>query len=67
MRGHENDMRYAKDKATAIHYRSYNHTAEDYIVQAIDYQEGKNERLRLEEAWMVLLDTIYPKGLNQRW
>ena len=48
-------------------YKSYNHTSEDYIVCAIDKGSDKNKRLRLEEAWIILLDTLYLQGLNSRW
>ena len=33
------------------------------MICAVDKERDKNKRLRLEEAWMILLDTLNPKGL----
>ena len=63
-RGHESNMRSNNDNIVSTHYKQYNHTSEDYIVTAIDKETDYNKRLRLEEAWMILLETMYPKGLN---
>ena len=66
-RGHVSTIRTSKDHPVALHYRSYNHTAEDFIITIIDMDQNKNGRLRLEESWITLLDTLTPKGLNGRW
>ena len=66
-RGHESSMRTEKDHPVAIHYRSHNHTTDDYSITIVDKETNKNRRLRLEESWMTLLNTLTPKGLNGRW
>ena len=65
-RGHESNMRANNDNILSKHYKEYNHTSEDYAVTAIDKESVYNKRLRLEEAWIILLDSMYPKGLNSR-
>ena len=57
-------MRSNNDSIVSKHYEQYSHTSEDYIVTARDKETDYNKRLRLEEAWMILLETMYPKGLN---
>ena len=59
-------MRANNDNRLSIHYKEYNHTSEDYALRAIDKESDYNKRLRLEEAWIILLDSMYPKGLNSR-
>ena len=66
-RGHVSTIRTSKDHPVALHYRSYNHTTEDFTITIIDKEQDKNRRLRLEESWITLLDTLTPKGLNGRW
>ncbi len=63
-RGHHTDIRYKKEKPMAIHHNTANHTGNDYQIAVIDSERDKNKRLRLEEAWMLLLDTQQPRGLN---
>ena len=65
-RGHESSIRTEKDHPVAIHYRSYNHTIDDYPITIVDKEGNKNRKLRLEEAWMTLLNILTPKGLNGR-
>ena len=65
-RGHESNMRSNNDNIVSTHYKQYNPTSEDYIVTAIEKETDYNKRLRLEEACMILLETMYPKGLNSR-
>ena len=65
-RGHESDMRRGNDNILPKHYKEYNHTSEDYTVTAIDKETDCNKRLRLEEAWILLLESMHPKGLNSR-
>ena len=38
--------------------------ATSYSIKIVGQEEDKNKRLWLEEAWIHLLDTIQPKGLN---
>ena len=63
-RDHESNMRSNNENIVLTHYKEYNHTSEDYTVTAIDKETDYNKRLRLEEAWKILLETIYPTGLN---
>ena len=65
-RGHESSIRAEKDHPVAIHYRSYNHTIDEYSNTVVDKESNKNRRLRLEEPWMTLLNTLTHKGLNGR-
>ena len=58
-------MKRDNDNIVSKHYKEYNHTSDDYIGTAIDKKTDYNKRLRLE-AWVFLLDTIQPKGLNSR-
>ena len=54
-------------KPVSIHYNSVNHTPRDARVIALDHAHCLNARLRLEEAWITLLATHQPAGLNQRY
>lgn len=65
-RGHESSISTGRDHPVATHYRSYNHTIDDYSLTILDKEQDKNRRLRLEESWMILLDTLKPRGLNGR-
>ena len=65
-RGHESNMRGDNDDIVTRHYKEYNHTSEDYTVTAIDKETDYNKRLRLEEAWILLLKSMHQKGLNSR-
>ena len=66
-RGHISNMNTHNLNHLTKHYKRYNHTSEDYIVCATDKESDKNKRLRLEEVWIILLDTLYNKGLSFRW
>ena len=35
-RGHENSIRTEKDHPVAIHYRSYNHTIDDFSITTVE-------------------------------
>ena len=65
--GHVTNMKAYNLNHVWRDYKSYNHTTDDYTVCAIDKETDKNKRLRLEEAWMNILDILFPKGLNSRW
>ena len=66
-RGHVSIIKTSKDHPVTLHYRSYNHTTEDFTITVIDKDQDKNRRLRLEESWITLLGTLTPKDLNGRW
>ena len=66
-RRYESSIRTEKDHPVDIHYRSYNCTIDDYSITIVDKESNKNRRLRLEESWMTLLNTLTPTGLNGRW
>ena len=59
-------MRANHDNILSKDYKEYNHTSEDYAVTVIDKESDYNKRLRLEEAWIILMDSMHPKGLNSR-
>ena len=63
-RGQISTIKTSKDHPVALHYRSYNHTTEDFTITITDREQDKNRRLRLEESWITLLDTLTPKGLK---
>ena len=65
-RGHESNMRANHDNILSKHYKEYNHISEDYAVTTIDKESDYNKRLRLEEAWIIVMDSMHPKGLNSR-
>jgi hypothetical protein len=65
-RGHESAIRRQQEHPVAQHFSDNNHTETDYKIMAIDKCATKNNRLRLEEAWMILLNTLHPDGLNAR-
>ena len=45
-RGHVSTIRAAKDQAVALHYRSYNHTIEDFTITVVDIEQDKNRKHR---------------------
>ena len=59
-------MRGDNDNIISRHCKEYNHTSEDYTVTTIDKETNYNRRLRLEKAWILLLESMHPKGLNSR-
>ncbi len=65
-RNHEASIRKGDPHPVAQHYSQDHHSPRDMKVTIIDKCRGKNQRLRLEEAWMLLLDTMTPNGLNGR-
>ena len=66
-RVHESFIRTEKDHPVAIHHRSYNHVIDDYSITIADKEPDKNRRLRLEESWTTLLDTLTLRELNDRF
>jgi hypothetical protein len=65
-RGHESAIRTDQLHPVAKHYNKNNHTPTSYTITAIDQEANKNKRLRLEESWMILMNTLQPYGLNAR-
>lgn len=66
IRGHISSINTKKDTPVAHHFNQPDHTKNDIIVSIVDRATGKNERLRLEEGWMILMRTRYPLGINAR-
>ena len=54
-----------KENPVADHFNDENHLNNkfDYKINIVGQEANKNRRLRLEEAWMLLLNTHYPNGL----
>ena len=63
-RVHESFIRTKKENNIAEHFNMSHHTPTSYTIKIVEQEEDKNRRLRLEESWIHLLDTIEPKGLN---
>ena len=63
-RVHESFIRTKRDNNIAEHLNMDDHTPTSYTIKIVGQEEDKNRRLRLEESWIHLLDTIEPKGLN---
>ena len=58
-------MRRDNDNIVPKHYKENNHTSDDYIVTAVHNETDYNKRLILEEAWIFLLESMYPKMAQQ--
>ena len=54
-----------KENPVADHFNEENHSNNklDYKINIVGQETNKNSRLRIEEAWMLLLNTHYPNGL----
>ena len=59
-RWHKSNVRRHNDNIVSKHYKEYNQTSDDYIVTAIDKETDYNKRLRLEEALILLLESMHP-------
>ena len=55
--------------SVADHFNEEEHTENrlDFKINVVGQESNKNRRLRLEEAWMLLLNTHHPNGLNSKW
>ena len=58
-----------KENPMAGHFNEEDHSNNklDYKSNIVGQEANKNRRLGLEEAWMLLLNTHYPNGLNSKW
>lgn len=65
---HKSCIKTHRDNPVANHYNIVHQTnLPQFTVQVIDNEIDKNKRLRLEEAWISILDTFQPEGLNSKW
>ena len=68
--GHESHIRnYHKHPGNPVaqHFGINLNKAQDYKIQILDQESDKNQRLRLEEAWIFILKTLTPEGHNTKW
>ena len=63
---HESMTNTKKENLVADLFNEDNHSNNklDYEINIAGQEANKNRRLRLEETWMLLLNTHYPNGLN---
>ena len=66
---HESMINTNKENPVADHFNEEEHTENklDFKINVVGHETNKNRRLRLEEAWMLLLNTHHPNGLNSKW
>ena len=64
-RGHTHDIQYNKDTPVANHMNKHQNKLDIHIVDSTN--KDQNQQRRLEEAWITLMDTMKPKGLNAKW
>ena len=66
---HESMIKTKRRNPVVEHFDEENHSNNkfDYKINIVGQEVNKNRRLRLEEAWMLLLDTHHPNGLNSKW
>ena len=70
MRGHESHIRnYHRHphNPVAQHFGINLNTETSYNIEVLDQETDKNRRLRLEEAWIFILKSMTPNGLNTKW
>ena len=65
-RAHDSCIRTNKDNPVAQHFNTIPHPQQPYHTHILGKEEDKNKRLRLEESWISLLNTLYPNGLNAK-
>ncbi len=66
-RNHTHDIRYHKDTPVANHMNLHPDKMNFSIHIVASTNGDQNQRRRLEEAWITLMDTMKPRGLNARW
>ena len=66
---HESMINTKKENPVADHFNEEDHIENrlDFKINVVGQEPNKNRRLRLEEAWMLLLNTHHPNGLNSKW
>ena len=65
---HKSCIKTKRDNPVANHFNEiHDTTTPDFTVKIVSREENKNKRLRLEEAWISILDTFQPEGLNNKW
>ena len=66
---HESMINTNKENPVADHFNEEEHTENrlDFKINVVGQEINKNRRLRLEEAWMLLLNTHHPNGLKSKW
>ena len=70
LRGHEPQIKnYHKHPHSPVaqHFSINVNNAKDYNIISLDQDSDINKRLRLEEAWIHILQTMTPRGLNTKW
>ena len=60
---HESMINTRKENPVANHFNKEDHSGNrwDYKIHIVGQESSKNRRIRLEESWMLLLNTHYPK------
>ena len=59
-RGHESAIRTNKDHPVVIHYRSHNHTIDDYFITIVDKEKNKNKRFKIRRSMDDLIKHTNP-------
>jgi hypothetical protein len=63
--GHRHDITSRKDKQVSNHFNSQDHRMDDVMITAImTSSDDVNTRLRHEDAWIRIIRTHRPSGLN---
>lgn len=65
---HKRDIRYCrKESPVAKHFQDHDVLDRDLLCTIVDSSaKDRNIRLRLEEAWIRVLNTMTPSGMNQK-
>ena len=67
LRQHLRDIRLRHDyKSIGQHFNMGDHSIDDVTVFGVDRAANLNTRLRLEEAWIHVINSYQPAGLNRR-
>ena len=66
---HESMINTRKENPVADHFNEEDHAENKlyFKINVVGQESNKNRRLRLEEAWMLLLNTHQPNGHNSKW
>ena len=68
LRLHESMIRTRKENIVAEHFNEEDHEDnQNFKINIVGHEQDKNRRLRLEETWMLLLNTHQSNGLNSKW